>query len=283
LYAGFITKKRVVKRAGIHQRFDMAAYRMVQPYLPADAFPPLPYILHFEGYNGPDGLNSKQGLRPKALREHNHDNPTHIYDPIADTGPLPLHIDHHYAGLVANLRSGDLVRAGFEASWMAHWIADGLTPAHHWPLDDRVAEAAATAAKALADGDITRFTAFIKRNWAIWGAKGHMTTHFNFEMGVAVGLLVFPLRPKFDEAELARARRLGPIGYFKEEARDIAGLSLYERFYKEGWNNDIASIVKNRIAPQTARAIGNIWLLAMLEADQQGVEELIAAQRSAAA
>jgi hypothetical protein len=261
MYAGFITTKRVVKRAGIHQRFDVAAYRMVQEYLPAGAFPNLKDILHFEGYNGPDGLKSKGGLKYKTKEDH---NPSHLYDPVRDTGEVPRHIANHYSALVACLGRGDLIRAAFEASWLAHFIVDGLTPAHHFPLEEKIAEAAAAS-----HGDIGRYRALARKNWAIWGAKGHMTTHMNFELGIAFAMIASPIHPEFDELELARACQIGPVEYFKSEAREVASLDLYERFYREGWNNDIAATVKNQLAPQAARTVGIIWLMAVLEAGRE--------------
>ena len=275
MYAGFITPKRVIKTTGIHQRFDVAAYRMISHYLPDEAFPDLPSIIGFEGYNGPDGLNSKIGLKPKGSTPEAKDthNPSHLYDPVTDTGEVPLHIQSHYDGLVRCLLQADMVRGAFEAAWLAHYIGDGMTPAHHFPLEDKITEAAEDAAKKVANGDVRKVTAFLIKNWAIWGAKGHMSTHFNFEMGIAFALLLFPIKPVFDDQELARARRLGPVEYFKSEAREVAGLNLYERFYKEGWNNDIASTVKKVLAPQTARAIGIIWLLALLEAGERMATE----------
>ncbi len=270
MYAGFITPRRVVKSAGIHQRLDTAAYKMISHYLPSEAFPDLASILRFEGYNGPDGLNTKIGLKPKGSDQSHKDNhnPSHLYDPVADEGEVPEHIETHYRGLVECLSTGDMVRASFEAAWLAHYIGDGLTPAHQFPLEDKIAEAAGKASRDLEAGRFNQFAGHIKKNWDIWGAKGHMTTHTNFELGIAFALLIFPIKPQFDDQELARARSLGPIEYFKSEAREVAGLGLYDRFYKEGWNNDIASTVKNVLAPKAARAIGVVWLLALLEAGQ---------------
>jgi hypothetical protein len=284
MYAGFITTKRVVKRAGIHQRLDMSAYKMIEGYLPEGAFPTLKDIIHFEGYNGPDGLKAKgkgglMNMRPKTTKDD--PDPSHLYDPKTDTGEVPVHIANHYAALVETLKVGDMVRAAFEASWLAHYVGDGLTPAHQFPLEDKIAGAAEQASKDVESGDTTKFTALAKKNWAIWGAKGHMTTHMNFELGIAFALLFFPIRPEFNDHELMRARQLGPVEYFKAEAREVASFSLYERFYKEGWNNDIAITVKNQLAPQTARTIGTIWMLALLEAGQQIVTQAEAAHTAA--
>lgn len=266
MYAGFITTKRVVKRAGIHQRFDMAAFKMIEDFIPEGSFPTIKQILHFEGYNGPDGLKSKVGLKYKTKDDG---NPSHIYDPKSDTGEIPSYIGMHYTSLVEKLQVNDMIRASFEAAWMAHYIADGMTPAHHFPLEEKIAAAADKARNDLKSGDVTKFEAFIQKNWAIWGVKGHMTQHQNFELGVAFALLLFPIRPEFDEHELARARQLGPVEYFKSQARAVASIDLYEKFYKSGWNADMASIVKNELAPKTALTIGTVWLLAFLEAGQQ--------------
>jgi hypothetical protein len=262
MYSGFITPKKTVARVGIHQRFDMAAYKMIEPYLPphAGSFPTIKQIVHFEGYNGPDGLK---------VKSRGQNEPSHLYDPATDTGEVPTHIGNHYQELVKALGAEDPIRSAFEAAWLAHYVGDGLTPAHHWPLEEKLAEAAEKAKKTLRGEDTGKFTALVKKNWALWGAKGHLTTHFNFEMGIAFAMLIFKIKPEFSEHELAQARRLGPVEYFKSQARAIAELDLYEQFYRQGWNNDLALAVKNKVAPVAARTIGIIWLLALLEAGQE--------------
>lgn len=266
MYAGFITPTKASRHVGVHQRFDQAAYRMIEQYLPADTFPSIRDILKFEGYNGPDGIKSKQGLKYKTVHDH---APSHLYDPGSETGEVPEHIANHYAGLVECLTTGDRIRASFEAAWLAHYVCDGLTPAHHYPLEEKITEAVERAQDAVEAGDESKLRANVRKHWAIWGPKGHLTTHIiNFEMGIAMALVFLPIKAEFSEDELARARDVGPVAYFKSEARKIASLDLYDRFYQSGWTNDIASIVKNTLAPVTTRAIGTIWLLAMLEASQ---------------
>ena len=122
MYAGFISTKRVVKKLGIHQKFDTAAYNMIEPYLKDGTFPKLKDILHFEGINGPDGVKVKQ---------HGVHDPSHMYDPVNDQGVLPKLIRAHYLKLVKSLRANDRVRSSFEAAWLAHYVVDGLTPSHH--------------------------------------------------------------------------------------------------------------------------------------------------------
>jgi hypothetical protein len=257
--SGFVTPRRVVKRVGIHQRFDSAAYRMIERFLPTTGFPGIRDIIHFEGFNGPDGLKVKS----PGVNE-----PSHLYDPATDSGEVPTHIVSHYQGLVEALERGDTIRGAFEASWLAHYICDGLTPAHHWPLEEKIAEAVADEAHDLR-ADASRFAASFKKHWKVWGVKGHMSTHFAFETGIAFALMTYPIRGTFSDDELAKARRLGPVEYFKEEARSIATLELYERFYREGWSADLMTLIKNVVAPTTTRTIGTIWLLALLEAGQE--------------
>jgi hypothetical protein len=269
MYAGFLTPKKASKHVGIHQRFDAAAYRMIAEYLYGTSFPSLEKILQFEGYNGPDGVKSKEGLKYHTTHDH---APSHLYDPSTDTGEVPEHIQTHYTGLVESLVKGDHIRSAFEAAWLAHFVCDGLTPAHHWPLEKKITEAIDRAEDEVETGDVSKLTAIIRKNWTIWGPKGHLSTHVvNFEIGIAIALLFFPIKAKFSEDELSRARQLGPVDYFKAEARKIASLDLYNRFYQSGWTNDIATTVKRTLAPEITRAIGTIWLLAMLEASQQMV------------
>ena len=265
MYSGFITRKRVVHRIGIHQKFNTAAYRVVQPYLRAESFPTIRQINHFEGLNGPDGLKVKS----PGLNE-----PNHLYDPINDTGEVPSNIVNHYEQLVDALKKTDLIRAAFEASWLAHYVCDGLTPGHHFPLEEEInklrQESSKTVKTSFADKgflyDVT-LRGTIKKNWALWGRRGLLSTHFNFELGVATTLLVSPIRAKLDPAKLVEARKMGALEFFKSEARAIAALDLYADFIDQGWSTQLAAAVRNRLAPETAQTIAIIWLLAYLEAD----------------
>jgi hypothetical protein len=250
MYAGFITTKRVIKRLGIHQRFDAAAYRMIVPYLKRKSFPTLKQVLGFEGINGPDGVKIKSlGVQ----------DPSHMYDPISDTGVLPELIEGHYQRLVETLREKDLVRSSYEAAWMAHYIVDGLTPAHHYPYDAKKAELFGE------DSEIGT----LAKHWRWLGGKGVLSTHLNFEIGVASSLLLLPIKVKLDQQVLAEARKLGPVPFFKREAKAVAKLDLYDRFYRAGWTAELARVVRGQIAPHAIQVVGIVWLLAYLEASQQ--------------
>lgn len=270
MYSGFITSRRTVSAIGIHQRFDMAAYKMIQSYLAEGSFPARKQLLHFEGINGPDGL------KVKSPGQH---EPSHLYNPKTDVGPIPDHIQGHYTKLVDALRQKDMVRAAFEASWAAHYVCDGLTPAHHFPLEEKIAEFSSKRENPKSSFfkhkviDITDSPFEVARkSWAIWGGKGLLSTHFNFEMGIAMALLVQRIDAKLDPVKLAEGRKLGPIEFFKQESLEISKLDLYEKFYETGWTPEVARIVKRRLAPATAQTIGIIWLLAYLEADMESAK-----------
>lgn len=287
MYSGFITPKHTSKRLGVHQRFDVAAHSMISPYLKPKSFPGAKSIIHFEGYNGPDGIKVKS---PGV------DDPNHFYDPYTEVGELPQHIQNHYDGLVAALREPDLVRAAFEASWLAHYVVDGLTPAHHYPYTEKIVELregpealkqrqkkasgplrndATGVHKGLVISDSVR--SMLKGNWGLWGGKGVMSTHLNFEFGVATTLLFSKINVSLNETMLAEARQLSLMQFFKQEARNVADLDLYERFYKVGWTAELARIVREQIAPHACQVVGIIWLLAYLEAGQN---ELIKPKRA---
>jgi len=263
MYSGFINSKRTLPAVGVHQRFDRAAYRFVAPMMQRQAFPTRHQIISFEGVNGPDGLKAKSPGRHE---------PGHLYSPQTGVGDIPDLIEAHYGTLVAALRQQDLVRAAFDAAWLAHYVCDGLTPAHHFPLDAELAAYGADYASSprrykhavVVRGRTPAQT--IKTSWALWGGKGLLSTHFNFEMGVATALVGRRIRVRLDEAALEQGRRDGPLTYFKQQADDIASLQMYERFYAEGWTPALAQLVLRRLAPQIVQAIAVVWLLAYQEA-----------------
>jgi hypothetical protein len=272
MYSGFITSKRTLPAVGVHQRFDRAAYRLIAPYVNPAEFAAIRQIIAFEGVNGPDGLKAKSPGRHQ---------PGHLYNPVTDCGDIPDLIQSHFSTLVVALRDKDRVRMAFDAAWLAHYVCDGLTPAHHFPLDARLAAYGANSKAqpkrflhaAMASGRTP--AARLKNNWALWGGKGLLSTHFNFEIGVAATLVGRRVRVRFDPAVVAAAQAVGPVDYFKEQAKDIARLSMYEKFYEHGWNSELGRLVLRRLAPQTVQAIAAVWLLAYVEAGYRPARPLL--------
>ncbi len=266
MYAGFITHRHALKRFGVHQRLDQAAYDTVEPFLATGSFPPAKQILHFEGPNGPDGLK---------VKSPGQEDPAHFYNPLTDKGEVPQHINDHYKKLVAALRAHDQVRSAFEASWLAHYVVDGLTPAHHFPEQALIGK--------IKGGDfpvkgrfkfLARGEGALKKNWAVWGGNGVMATHQNFELGVAMALVGKSLKEPLDEVKLAQARQTGYLDFFKAQAHSVAKLDLYSKFQTKGWTAQIGAVVKNQVIPLTIQTVAIIWLLAYLEAGMIEVQKL---------
>ena len=136
MYSGTTFRDQSGHLVGVHQRIDQLARRdlgqMCSHHVAILHFPSSRDILHFEGNNGPDGIKRKS---PSV------DEPWHYIDPTKpdDRDLVVMILDHHY-NLVQALRQNNTVRAAFEAAWMSHAIVDGLTPAHHYPLSDKIEE-----------------------------------------------------------------------------------------------------------------------------------------------
>ncbi|HEU5121517.1 MAG TPA: hypothetical protein VFT59_01620, partial [Candidatus Saccharimonadales bacterium] len=162
-------------------------------------------------------------------------------------------------------------RAAFEAAWMAHAITDGLTPAHHFPLEAKLEELrdgrgletrTTTKEKLLLPGKTRRHQ--IRNNWEFWGAKGIMTTHLAFELGVATGIA--PLR--FDEATPTdeQYRRITKEAFdimYKETLQKIAQMGMYDEFSKLGWTRHLAAETRDILIPDIIRMVALGWYKAV--------------------
>lgn len=272
MYSGFILPKKSVSAVGVHQRFNKVAYRVIQPYISDTSFPSQKQILHFEGINGPDGLKTKSPGK---------NEPSHLYDPYEETGAIPALIETHYGRLVDRLKQRDSVGAAFEAAWLAHYVCDGLTPAHHFPLGEQLEKHGFKknkAGKYVVDKKGLTHIDVVRKAWKVVGGKGLLTTHVNFEIGAATVILGQRIKVKLDLSKLTVARRIGPINFFKTEALDIASLNMYEKFYRNGWTPELARLTKNRLAPQIVQAIAIFWLLAYLESGEVLAKEAAAVE-----
>lgn len=240
--ASFATRGKITI-AGTHQKLDREAYRILAPMINTRHFPRRKAILNFEGYGGPDGM------KLKGAGKYTTD---HLWDPINEIGFLPDWIAVHYTHLVAALKAHDYVEAAFHAGYMAHYLTDSLTPAHHLSYK-LIAEEYAEASK-------------FKRRWKAWGTKGWKSAHFAFESGISTATLFSPLRTKFD-LDLAEAIRSQGIQHVvRDESLKIARLGLYEDFLKNGWTAKLAKVVKATVVPRIPQLIAAAWLAAYSEA-----------------
>lgn len=251
---------------GAHQKIDRLARRNLERLLPGCAFPSTRRIMHFEGNNGPDAIKRKSPAK---------DEPWHFFQPFdGDDTQLLTAIKAHHQELVDALKKGDMVRASFEAAWLSHAMVDGLTPAHHYPYEEKIMELrggqgnesrVSVKEKLIFPGETLREQA--SNNWQYWGPKGLFSTHASFEWGFAT--LIAPLRlrrslPTHDD--LQKFKEQGIEQWFRSLAQTIAQAHYYEDFYTSGWTVKLGRRVRHELAPSIVKAVSVAWQAALVEA-----------------
>ncbi len=266
MYSGTTFRSRSGNFIGAHQKIDRIARRNLK-HLPGvgDGFPTIREILHFEGNNGPDGIKRKS---PSI------DEPWHFIDPAnpSDTVLVEMIMEHHF-NLVNALKSHNNVRAAFEAAWMAHAIADGLTPAHHYPLSDKIEELwgkpkeerQSIKDKNFIVGDGLKDTT--ERNWEYWGAKGIFATHLLFEAGIATSIKTTKFTNSEPSAQwLKKADKKGLERVVLDAVQEVYKLGMYESFWKQGWTNKLARQTRQTLIPKICAVVTYAWYTAYREA-----------------
>lgn len=269
MYSGSTFRTKSGRLMGVHQKIDRIARRHVLPLVPsALRFPSAHDILHFEGMNGPDGIKRKN---PGV------DEPWHFIDPYHQ-GDHELYgmIEDHIHNLGTALHEKNHERAAFEAAWLAHTIVDGLTPAHHYPLEEKLEELRGEGMETrnsrkdkLVMPGLNRRKQ-LRNNWEFWGTKGVMTTHLAFEFGIASTIATL----RFDEAgpsehQLAAVKAGQFIAVYKDILASIAEMNMYEEFTKAGWTRHLANETKNILIPQILRAVTLGWYAAIVAAQEE--------------
>ena len=259
--------KKADNLGGTHQRLDKIARRAFSEVLSREAsfrdedFPSYKEIIHFEGYNGPDGLKWKSpGI----------DEPMHFIIPDHDDGKvIKMILDHQY-NLNHALKSDNRTRAAFEAAWMAHAITDGLTPAHHFPYEEAVSELMSDKeyfkifgkpVKGIMRGNTVAQTA--RNNWIYLGPEGYMTKHIAFEYGAGLIASSTPMKaltPKITSADLDN---LDLKHEFYDAFRRIVDLDMYSRYRYKGWTKALATESKAVLIPEIVRLIVLGWYSAL--------------------
>lgn len=268
MYSGTTFRTKSGRVIGVHQRIDRLARRELAGLQPKRRFFPSEHnILHFEGLNGPDGIKRKSP---------GQDEPWHYVDPNDpnDNSLREMITDHMY-NLTAALASDNKERAAFEAAWLAHAITDGLTPAHHYPLEEKLEELRdgegletrdTTRKKLLMPGKTRRHQ--LRNNWEFWGAKGVMTTHFTFELGIATTIATGRLQNCAPNGnDLIRVKNEGYLPLFDEALHRIASLGLYEEFYRVGWTRRLARDTRQLLVPEIVRSVTLAWYVCALAAE----------------
>lgn len=264
MYSGTTFRTKSGRVIGVHQKIDRVAHRHIVKKLSKKVFfPSVSHILHFEGTNGPDGIKRKS---PAV------DEPWHYIDPdnAGDTALLEM-INDHIHNLAVALKNHDEHRAAFEAAWMAHAIVDGLTPAHHYPLEEKIAELwgkpkeerLTIRDKNFIRGNGKRDT--LSKNWEYWGAKGVFTSHFMFEWGVATAIA--PLRldetmPSADEFKALEQTSFDEL--FMATLQRVSAMKMYDEFNKGGWSRKLANQTRSHLIPDIIHMVTLGWYKAVL-------------------
>lgn len=267
MYAGTTLRHRSGKIVGVHQKIDRIARNNIAEYLPKSVlFPTTKEILHFEGKNGPDAIRY---MSPAI------DKPWHFIDPAKPEDRLLLQIiENHVMNLADAIKSGDNIRSAFECAWLAHAVVDGLTPSHHYPLNDKIEELWGKPRHEIEDGKIkkiihgsNRRDTFIK-TWEYWGAGGVMTAHLMFEMGVASAISAdkfksFTITPD----DLASLRKNGFETEFMKILTNVDEMKMYDKFGKTGWTRKLANKAKKDLIPEMIKAVVLAWYEALIVAE----------------
>jgi len=259
MYSGTTFRRQSGMIVGVHQKIDRVARRNLNDLiLKSVKFPGIRSILHFEGKNGPDGLKIKRSTS---------DSPWHFIDPTkSDDYELLQIIENHIYNLSEALRAKNSVRAAFEAAWLAHAVTDGLTPAHHYPLDDKIKELFGkfhNELQSLSDKNIIRGKSrrdTISKNWQYWGAGGVFSAHLMYEMGVASAIAT----EKFESCVVSKldVDNLTRNGYrtiFLGSVHKISELNMYNDYSKTGWTTSLARDTREKLLPEIIRAVTLAW------------------------
>lgn len=264
MYSGTTFRTKSGRVIGVHQKIDRVARRHIVRQLPRQQFfPSIHDVLHFEGMNGPDGIKRKSPAK---------DEPWHYVDPKnpEDTAIFTM-IDDHIHNMATALKEDNPQRVAFEAAWLSHAIVDGLTPAHHYPLDEKIEELwgkpkeerLTIKDKNIIRGSNKRDT--LKKNWEYWGARGVFTNHFMFELGVASTIAPLRLDDTAPTEEMyARMTHADFRTVYKEILDEIASLGMYEEFCKLGWTRQLAHETRDVLIPDIIKAVTLAWYKAVL-------------------
>lgn len=262
MYSGTTLRHKSGNMVGAHQRIDRVAKRHLIHHIGTTPFfPSIKTILHFEGKNGPDGLKSKS---PSV------DEPWHFIHPEAGADdPLVGIIKDHMFNLAKALKDRDEVRAGFEAAWLSHAIVDGLTPAHHFPLAEKIeelwgkphSERVSRRDKIIIKGSGKRDT--LSKNWQYWGASGVFSAHFGYEWGVSSVIALGSFKNiGITEKDLKKVEKDGYVSYFLESVKAVDELRTYQEYVKTGWSAHLGTVTKRKLAPLIMRNVCLAWYAA---------------------
>ncbi len=267
MYSGTTFRKGSGKIMGVHQRIDRAARRSLSKVIDKHSFPGIKDILHFEGSNGPDSIKFSVS----------NSKPWHFINPdLPDDVKLLDIMDDHIMNLSIALRKNDTIRASYEAAWLAHAVVDGLTPPHHYSLDEKIKE---LWGKPLKEFEKLRHRSIVKgsgpkdsiaKNWEYWGAGGHMTSHLMYEIGVALAIVPADYKNHGpNENDYIFLKKVGFRATFLESLHKVHDLRIFDRYKKTGWSRELAKETKEFLLPEIIKIVALAWYQAVLLSKEQ--------------
>lgn len=278
MYSRATPFQKADKIAGTHQKIDRAARLTLRKILSKNPtfskvhFPKIDEILVFEGNGGPDGIKTKSPGK---------DEPWHFVEPYGDLTPIKTYVENHLFNLSKALSEENYVRASFEAGWMAHAITDALTPAHQYPMTDKIIE---ISGKKPEERDKIIKKMFLSgknwrerllNNWEYIGPKGVMSSHMLYEMGVATMITSIAAKKITNdptEEEISRVLNGDFMEVFEEKIKWVADQKYYETYLEKGWTTSLARNTKSILLPEISKIVALGWFEGIRRASVEDFE-----------
>ena len=266
MYSRATPFQKADKIAGTHQKIDRAARLVLNNLIKQHFknqhvhFPSINEILRFEGNGGPDGIKTKSPGK---------DEPWHFVDPYGDLSQMFNYIENHLVNIAKALKEENYVRASFEAGWMAHAITDALTPAHQYPMTDKIIEISGKTPeernkiikKMFISGENWRKR--IINNWEYIGPKGVMSSHMLYEMGIATMIsstAAKKIAKSPSEEDLKLVLNGDFFKVFEQKIKAVADKKYYDRYLHKGWTATLALETKKDLLPEVVSMVALGWL-----------------------
>ena len=145
-----------------------------------------------------------------------------------------------------------MAKASFEAGFMAHYLTDSLTPAHH--LSHKFI---------LEEYEGKKY----RRRWKVYGHKGLLSSHVAFEAGISSAIFFTPIKVSFDQALLRSIKKEGIKSVVLHESLSISKHNIYDQYLQKGWSAKLAKTIKATLVVRIPQLIAAAWLAAYLEAN----------------
>ena len=91
--------------------------------------------------------------------------------------------------------------------------------------------------------------------------------YLGWGLGVAALILPFSTRHvKPAKKDIDALYEHGVLELFRRKAKEVGGLDMYHRYYKNGWTPQLARQVRNHLAPIIVKTVTLAWYAAAIDA-----------------